>query len=75
MKKNFNVHQKLVPDPFLILRYFERGLSKNLKKMNFIFFIWTQSLLMDKIIKSKGDLELVTSSSSEYKASWEKFLR
>ena len=55
MKKNFNVHQKLVPDPFLIfvnnrkchcmqeivlkIRYFERGLSKNLKKVNFIFFI------------------------------------
>ena len=44
------MHQKLVPDPFLILvnnpkqeivleiRYFERGLSKSLKKVNFIFF-------------------------------------
>ena len=48
-----NVHQKLVPNPFLILvkntkshcmveiplkiRYFQRGLSKSLKKLNFIF--------------------------------------
>ena len=51
-----NVHQKLVPDPFLILVnnktaiackkffqkyiyiYFERGLSKSLKKVNFFSF-------------------------------------
>ena len=48
-----NVHQKLAPDPFLILlnnpkqpldarnsfkkRNFERGLSKRLKKVKFIF--------------------------------------
>ena len=38
-----NVQQKLVPDPFSILfnnkkvRYFEEGLSKSLKKVNFIF--------------------------------------
>ena len=39
-----NVHWKPVPDPFLILvnntkkiRYFERGLSKYLNKVNFIF--------------------------------------
>ena len=47
-----NVHQKLAPDPFLILlnnpkqplharkslktRHFEKGLSKSLKKFNFI---------------------------------------
>ena len=48
-----NLYQKLVPDPFLILvdnqkqpvhtrnyfeNYFERGLSKSLKKVSFIFF-------------------------------------
>ena len=41
-----NVHQRLLPDPFLKPlygrnsfknRYFERGLSKSLKKVNFIF--------------------------------------
>ena len=48
-----NVHQKLVPEPFLVflnnpkqsfharncfkMRYFEQGLSKSFKKLNFIF--------------------------------------
>ena len=48
------MHQKLVPDPVLILiitqnsycmqeilliiRYFEKGLSKSFKKVNFLFF-------------------------------------
>ena len=45
----------------LKVRYFERGLSKSLKKGNFIFFRWTQSLLVDKIIKDKKDLKLITS--------------
>ena len=66
-----NVHQKLAPDPFLILlnnpkqplharnsfkkRYFERELSKSLKKVKFIFsfesslFQWTK-----KLSKTKG---------------------
>ena len=35
----------------LKVRYFERGLSKSLKKVNFFFL--TESLLMDKIIKNK----------------------
>ena len=33
------------------------------------FFFQTQSLLMDKVIKNKRDLELVTSHSSGYKLS------
>ena len=71
-----NVHQKLVPDPFLILvnnpnpkqplharnsfRYFEIGLSNSLEKVNFYFFFGTQSLLMHKVIKTKRGPELVT---------------
>ena len=63
--------KKLVPDPFLILvnnpeqscmweilgkvRYFQRELSKSLKKVNFFFF-QTQSLLMDKVNKTKKGL-------------------
>ena len=38
-----------------------------------LFFSQTQSLLIDKLIKNKG-LELVTSRSSGYKTSSEKFL-
>ena len=38
----------------LKIRYFKRGLLKSLKKVNFIFFFRTQSLLMDKVIKTKG---------------------
>ena len=40
----------------------------------FYFFFRTQSLLMDKIIKNKRGLELVTGHSSGYKTSSEKFL-
>ena len=48
----------------LKIRYFKRGLSKSLKKLyNFISF-WTQFLLMDKVIKNKRGMELVTSHSS-----------
>ena len=54
--------------------YFGRGLSKSIKKYNFIFFFWTQSLLMDKVIKNKRGLELVTSHSSGRETSSEKFL-
>ena len=58
----------------LKVKYFETGLSKNLKKGNFIFFFWTQSLSIDKIIKNKRGLKLVTSRYSGYKTSLEKFL-
>ena len=53
-------------------RYFERELSKSLKKV--YFFFWTQSLLMDRVIKIKRGLELVTSRSASYKTSSEKLL-
>ena len=48
------------------IRYFKRGLSKTLEKLT-LFFFRTQFLLMDKIMKNKRDLELVTSGSSGYK--------
>ena len=72
------MHQKLVPDPFLILvnnpkkEDFGRRLSKNLKKV--YFFFRTQSFLMDRVIRNKKGLELVTSHSLGYKISSEKFL-
>ena len=75
------MQQKLVPDLFIIsannpkqskVRYFERVLSKSLKKSNFIFFR-TQSFLIDKIIKNKRGLELITSHYSGYETSSEKF--
>ena len=51
----------------LKVRYFERGLSKTLKKVN-------QSRLMDKAIKNKSGLELVPSRCSGYGKSLQKFL-
>ena len=57
----------------LKVRYFERGLSKILKKVKFFSF-QTQPLLIDNIIKNKSGLELVTSRSSGYEISLEKFL-
>ena len=63
----------------LVKRYFERGLSKSLKKVNFVFFP-TQSLLIDQIIKNKKkkkkkkikDLEPFISCSSGYETTSEK---
>ena len=52
----------------LKIRYFERRLSKGLKKVNFIFsfkpspFKWTWT----ELCKTKVGLELVTSRSSGY---------
>ena len=57
----------------LKIRYFKRGLSKGYKKPT-LFFFQIQSLLMDQAIKNKRTLELVTSHSSGYKTSSEKFL-
>ena len=54
----------------LKIRYFERGLSKSLKKVNFIFSFE----LMGKININKRGVELVTSCSSGYKIGLEKFL-
>ena len=47
--------------------------QKALKKLTFFFF-QTQCLLMSKVTKNKGGLELVTSHSSGYKLSSEKLL-
>ena len=46
--------------------------QKPLKKLTYFFF-WTQSLLMDKVIKNKRGLEPVTSHSSDYKISSQNF--
>ena len=58
----------------LKVRYFERRLSKSLKKGNLHFFFRIQSLSIDKIIKNKRGLEPVTSRYSGYETSSEKFL-
>ena len=55
-------------------RIFGKGIIKNLLKSQLYFFFRTQSLLMDKVIKNKRGLELVTSRSSSYETSSEKFL-
>ena len=71
------MHQKLVPDLFLILlnnlkQPMHTGHSfKN--KINFTFF-QTQFLLMDKILKNKKDQELVNSRWSDNKTISEKVL-
>ena len=85
------MHQKLVPDPFLILlnsskqtlrdmqeillkiRNLKHGYQKALEK-SFYFFFRIESLFMDKVIKNERGLELVTSGSSGYEISSEKFL-
>ena len=84
------MHQNLVPDLFLILvnnpkqplharnsfknKIFWKGINKNLLKSKLYFFFPTQSLLMNKIIKNKRGLELVTRRSSSYETSSEKFI-
>ena len=40
------------------------------EKVNFYFFLKTQSLLVEKVIKKKRVLELVTSPSSDYEISF-----
>ena len=71
-----NVHQKLVPDPFLIL---VNDPKQPLHAINYFKnkIFWKRIIkkpLMDKIIKNKSGLELVTSRSSGYETSSEKFL-
>ena len=56
----------------LKIRNWRDDYQKAFKKST--FFFWTQSLLMDKVIKTKMGLELVTRCSSGYKTSSEKFL-
>ena len=85
-----NVHQKLAPDPFLILlnnpkqplhtrnsfknKVFWKRIIKKPKPRWFYFFLQTQYLLMDKVIKNQRGMELVTSHSLGHKTSLEKFL-
>ena len=54
----------------------ENCYGKIMQKMctKLYFFFRAQSLLMDKVIKNKRDLELVTCCSSGHKAKSEKFL-
>ena len=82
--------QKLVPDPSLNLvnnpkqplharnsfkkKIFWKRIIKRPLKSQLYFFFWTQSLLMDKVIKNKRSLELVTNRTSAYERSSEKFL-
>ena len=47
---------------------------KNFLRSYLHFFFRTQSLLMDKFIKNKRDLEVVTSCSLGYKASSQKII-
>ena len=51
-----------------------KGNYQKLQKSKLYFFFPSQSLLMDKIIKNKRDLELVTSPSSGYKTSSKKII-
>ena len=50
------------------------GIIKSLLKIKLYFFFPNQSLLIDKVIKNKKGLELVTSPSSGYKISSKKFI-
>ena len=84
-----NVHQKLVPDPFLILvndpkqslharnsfknDILKEDYQKDFKKL-ILFFLSSPSLSADKIIKNKKDLELVTIRFSGFKISLKKSL-
>ena len=72
----FNVEKQpfscFMQEILLKIRYFEKRLSKSLKKANFIFFFQSQSLFVDKIMK-RG-MEIVTNHSSGCKTSSKKFL-
>ena len=59
-------------ETFLKVRYSERGLSKSLKKLT-LFFLWNPAPFNGKVIENKRCLELVTSHSSGYETSSEKF--
>ena len=51
-----------------------KGIIKSLLKIKLYFFFPNQSLLINKVIKNKKGLELVTSPSSGYKISSKKFI-
>ena len=79
------MHQKLVSDPFLLLaniskqpsharnyfknKIFWKRIIKKFLKSHLYFFFQTQSLLMDKVIKNKRCLELVTRRSKDCETS------
>ena len=72
---NFAIQAKTaicIQEILLKIRYFQRGLSKSLKKV-YLFFR-AQSLLMEKVNKNKRGLEPVTGCSSSYETSSKKFL-
>ena len=50
------------------------GIIKSLLKIKLYFFFPNQSLLIDKVIKNKKGLELVTSCYSLHETNLEKFL-
>ena len=57
---------------FLKIWCFDRKLSKIFQRLT-SFSFWTQSLLMNKIIRNKRDLELVTNHYSDYETSHKNF--
>ena len=79
------MHQKLVPDPSLMLvdnpkqplharnpsikKIFLKGIYQKAFKKLTLFFLLNLAFLIDKIIKNKRSLELVTSCSLGYKTS------
>ena len=65
-----NVHQKLVPDPFFILK---EDYQKPLKILILIFLL-NPVCFSGQVIKNKRGLELMTCPSSGYKTSSQKFL-
>ena len=85
-----NVHQKLAPEPFLILlnnpkqrlhagnssenKKFWKMIIKKTLKKSTLFFLLNPVHFNDKVIKNKRSLELGSSHSSGYETSSEKFL-
>ena len=57
----------------LKIKYSERGLSKTLKKVNFIFSFEPSPFKWTKLSKKRG-LEQVTSGSLDYETSSQEFL-
>ena len=69
MTKNIHCTQEII----LKIRYFERGLLKSLKKVNFIFS-FEPSPFNGQDYRKQKEPGVVTSRSSGYKTSSEKFL-
>ena len=69
-----NPKQPLYTIFFFKNKIFWKRIIKNLLKSWLYFLFQTQSLLIDKVMKNKRGLELVTSCFSGYKTSSQKFL-